>query len=94
MKHLILLKIAVILLGLPVLVIGGIGGLWLFDHPVSPEYDQILYPIIISIYLSCIPYFYALKQIYNLLGYIGLNKVFSTRTIKFLKKCKILCIYN
>ncbi len=42
------------------------------------------YPLLILLYASAIPYFYALYQAFKLLGYIEKNKVFSKVSVRTL----------
>lgn len=87
-KSTLLLKVAVALLGLPVLVVGVIGIPWLLNNPASSNYDQILYPIIVGLYLSIIPFFLALYQGFKLLTYISISQSFSKQSVESLKKVK------
>lgn len=82
------LKIAVILIGVPVLAVCIFGLSWLTNHPVNPDYDHILYPIITGIYASVIPFFIALYQAFKLLGYIDRNQAFSELSVRSLKNIK------
>lgn len=84
----VFLKIAVILIGIPVLALGGFSLYWLAKNPVNPNYAHILYPIIIGIYLSAIPFFTALYQALRLLSYIDKNKAFSDLSVKALRNIK------
>jgi hypothetical protein len=84
----IFLKIAVILIGLPVLALCIFGLPWLANHPANPNYVRLLYPIIIGIYVSVIPFFAALYQALKLLSYIDKNKAFSQVSVKALKNIK------
>ncbi|MDG5472344.1 DUF2975 domain-containing protein [Jeotgalibacillus sp. ET6] len=82
------LKAAVILMGIPVLVLGVIAIPWLANNPVNPDYSHILYPIVIGLYISVIPYFITLFQAFNLLSYIDKNQAFSSLSVKALKNIK------
>ncbi|MDO5457988.1 MAG: DUF2975 domain-containing protein [Atopococcus tabaci] len=73
----IFLKAAVILLGLPVLSMGIRGLFLLVNYPASPDFAPILYPIIIGLYLSMIPYFIALYQSIKLIDSIDKDVSFS-----------------
>jgi hypothetical protein len=86
------LKLAVILIAIPVLTLCIFGVYWLVNHPTNPNYTHILYPIIIGIYLSAIPFFGALYQAFRLLSYIDKNKAFSQVSVKALKKIKYYAI--
>lgn len=82
------LKMAVILIGLSILVLGIIGMPWLINNPVNSEYSPILYPIITGMYLTAIPFFIALYHAIQLLNYIDRTQAFSTLSVKSLKIIK------
>jgi hypothetical protein len=82
------LKTAVILRGIPVLALCIFGLPWLANNPVNPDYAHILYPILIGMYVSVIPFFVALYQAFKLLSYIDKNQSFSELSIKALKNIK------
>ena len=91
----IFLKIAVYLVGTPVLAVC-IVGLSRFD-PNSPYWDlpelaNLQYPLLIGMYLAMIPFFYALYQTLKLLSYIDKNEAFSEYAVKALKNIKYSAI--
>ena len=86
------LKIAVILIGIPILALGIFGLTWLPNNPANPDYANILYPIIIGMYVSAIPFYFALYQAFKLLCYIDKNKAFSQISVKALKNIKYCAI--
>ncbi|WP_068673526.1 DUF2975 domain-containing protein [Oceanobacillus sp. Castelsardo] len=86
------LKIAVFLLGIPVLALGIFGLTWLTNNPANPDYAHILYPIVICIYVTVIPYFIALSQAFKLLSYIDRSQAFSELSVKALKNIKFCAI--
>lgn len=94
MKHgsTLFLKIALFLIGAPVLAVCIYGLTWLPNNPLNPDYTQILYPIIIGMYVSVIPFFVALYQAYKLLSFIDKNLAFSELSVKSLKKIKLCAI--
>ena len=86
------LKIALFLIGIPVLTLSIVGGIWLVNHPANPAYAHMLYPIVIGMYVSSIPFYMALYQAFKLLGYIDRNKAFSelsVKALKVIKKCAL-----
>jgi biotin transporter BioY len=96
----IFLKIAVFLIGTPVLA------LCIFGLPIlakeaaesNSEFTYVLYGILIVMYVSAIPFFIALYQAFKLLSYIDNNKAFSEISVKALKNIKfcaitISCLY-
>lgn len=86
------LKIAVMLIGIPILALCIFGLPWLANNPVNPDYAHILYPILIIMYVSVIPFFIALYQAFRLLSYIDRNKAFSKLSVKSLKNIKYCAI--
>jgi len=74
------LKIAVTLIGIPVLA------LCIFWVPGFVGY--IDFPIIIGVYISALTFFFALYQAIKLLTYIDKNKAFSELSVKALKNIK------
>ncbi|WP_163538420.1 DUF2975 domain-containing protein [Gracilibacillus sp. YIM 98692] len=82
------LKITVFLIGLPVLALSLFGLYFLANNPVNPDYAHILYPILIGMYISVIPFFVALYQAFKLLSYIDKNQAFSKLSVKALKNIK------
>ena len=86
------LKIAVFLIGTPVLALGIFGFPWLPNNPVNPDYAHILYPIVIGMYVSVIPFFVALYQAFKLLSYIDKNQAFSELSVKALKNIKFCAL--
>ncbi|WP_018664193.1 DUF2975 domain-containing protein [Heyndrickxia acidiproducens] len=86
------LKIAVFLIGMPVLAFGIFGVYWLVQHPVNQAYAYILYPILIGIYVSAFPFYIALYKAFRLLSYIDKNRAFSQISVETLKKIKYCAI--
>lgn len=84
----IVLKGAIILLALPVLSGGIMGLVLLMNYPANPDFAPILYPIIIGLYLSAIPYFIALYQSFKLINYIDKDVSFSELSNHSLNKIK------
>lgn len=83
------LKIAIILIGVPVLSLGVFGLTWLPNNPVNPKYAHMIYPIILGMYVSAIPFFIALYQAFKLLNIIDSNQAFSKLSVKCLKNIKL-----
>ncbi|MEK3854197.1 MULTISPECIES: DUF2975 domain-containing protein [Bacillales] len=88
------LKIAVILLGVPILVLcivlvpelGNVAG------ELLPEFAFIKYLVYIVFYGSTIPFYFALYQAFRLLRYIDKNEAFSDLSVIALKKIKYCAI--
>ncbi|WP_026906739.1 DUF2975 domain-containing protein [Paucisalibacillus globulus] len=86
------LKMALIIVGIPVLLLAVVGGIWLGNNPVNPDFDHILYPIIIGTYMSAIPFYMAFYQAFKLLNYIDRNQAFSQISVDALTKIKYSAI--
>ncbi len=88
------LRIAVILMGLPILA------LCIFLVPEIANYAADLYPdiasmkylVLINLYATAIPFYFALYQAFKLLSYIDTNKAFSDLSVKALKTIKYCAI--
>lgn len=87
------LKIAVIFIGIPVLAA------CLFVLPqIANEANEAVkrgsdmafavYAILMVMYVSAVPFYFALYQSFNLLSYIDKNQAFSELSVKALKKIK------
>lgn len=90
----IFLKIAVFLIGTPVIALCMFGLPMLAKEAVesSSEFAYVLYAILIVMYVSAIPFFLALYQAFKLLSYIDKNKAFSEISVKALKNIKYCAI--
>ncbi|PMC35631.1 DUF2975 domain-containing protein [Bacillus sp. UMB0899] len=86
------LKLAVFLMGTPVLGFGIFGFIWLAKNPANPDYAHILYPIVIGVYVAVIPFFIALFQAFKLLSYIDKNQAFSELSVKALRVIKFCAV--
>ncbi len=88
------LKIAVILIGIPVLA------LCIFLIPYIGDYTADLYPniacmkylVLMDLYATAIPFYLALYETFKLLSYIDKNKAFSELSVKALKNIKYCAI--
>lgn len=91
------LKVTVFLMGLPVLALCILGLPAIMKEATDTYPDYWVYPIIIAMYLSAIPFYTALYQAYKLLGYIDRNQAFSKLSVKALKNityCAIaICVF-
>jgi len=83
---------AVFLMGIPVLALCIFGLYMLANNPVNPDYAHILYPALIGMYVSAIPFFIALYQAFKLLSYIDKNQSFSELSVTSLKNIKFCAI--
>lgn len=87
------LKIAVILIGIPVLALC----IFLLPQITSEaseatgrgwDFAYVVYAILIVMYISVIPFYFALYQTFKLLSYIDKNQAFSELSVSALKKIK------
>lgn len=85
------LKVVVILMGVPV------AALCVFGLPSiakgatnTPAY--LLYPFILGMYATAVPFFVALYQTFRLLTYIDGNKAFSSLSVQALKNIKYCAV--
>ena len=96
MKHgsTIFLKIAVFIIGTPVLAlcIFWLPGIAARDAIVHPETAYLQYPFLIGAYITVTPFFVALFQALKLLSYIDQNKAFSELSVRALKCIKYCAI--
>jgi len=91
-RETLFLKVAVFLIGIPILGLCIYGFPWLANNPVNPDYAHMLYPILIGMYAAAIPFYFALYQAFELLSYIDKNKAFSELSVKALKNIKYCAI--
>ncbi|WP_075981581.1 DUF2975 domain-containing protein [Bacillus massilinigeriensis] len=88
------LKIAVILIGIPVLLlciffVPEIGN---FAAELYPEHDYLKYLVFTDLYAAALPFYMALYQAFKLLSYIDKNNAFSQISVKALKNIKFCAI--
>lgn len=88
----IFLKIAVILIGVPVLALCIFGAFRLTNNPINPDYANMIYPILAGVLVSVVPFFAALYQALKLLGHIDKNVAFSELSVKALKNIKYCAV--
>jgi hypothetical protein len=87
-KSTLFLKIAIVVIGIPVLALSLIGVYLLIQNPANPKYAYVLYPIVFGIYSSTIPFYVALFNAFKLLNYIDQGIAFSEQSEKALKHIK------
>ncbi|MFC4401594.1 DUF2975 domain-containing protein [Gracilibacillus xinjiangensis] len=97
----IFLKLGLVSVGLTIL------GLSIFALPklasysvtMYPEYSHLQYPVLFGIYLTTLPFFYAIIQSWQLLNNVSNDRSFSSASIRSLVKIKycallIIAIYT
>ncbi|MEW4219950.1 DUF2975 domain-containing protein [Rossellomorea marisflavi] len=92
------LKVVLFCMGIPVLAACIAGAIQLVRNPANPEYAPLLYPAVVLIYITVIPFIMALVQSFSLLGLIDRQEAFSDRSVMILKKIKryaftVCCMY-
>lgn len=86
------LKLAVFLIGIPIFILCIFVLPWMANEAAGTKIAGGLYPALIGMYLSAIPFYLALYQAFRLLVYIDKNNAFSelsVRALKNIKKCAI-----
>jgi hypothetical protein len=89
-RETLFLKIAVFLIGTPIVALCVLGLPWLaMDVAESDsELAYVVYGILVVMYISAIPFFIALFQAFKLLSFIDKNNAFSELSVKALKNIK------
>lgn len=87
---LLFLKLAIVLMGIPVLAlcIFLVPEIASFVVELYPEYAYLKYLVYIDLYATAIPFYFALYQALKLLNYIGHHNTFSAPSVRALKKIK------
>jgi len=88
-KSTLLLKVAIILIGIPVLVLAVLLWAGVGDTAIQAlTLGYVITGILIGITLSMVPFYTALYQTYKLITYIDRNKAFSSLAVRGLRKIK------
>ena len=89
-RETMILKIAVIMLGIPVAALSVLLLPWIARDAAqsSIRMAYVIYGILILMYISLVPFFAALYQGFRLLGYIDSNKAFSELSLKSIQKIR------
>lgn len=88
------LRLAVIIIGIPVLAlcIFLVPEIANFAAELYPDYAYLKYLVLIDLYATTIPFYFALYQAFRLLSYIDKNKAFSELSVTALKNIKYCAI--
>lgn len=88
------LKIAVILIGIPVLAlcIFVVPEIADFAAELYPDHTYLKYLVLIDLYATAIPFYFALYQAFKLLSYIDKNNAFSELSVRALMNIKYCAI--
>ena len=89
-RETLILKIAVVMLGIPVAALSVLLLPWIAKDASesSIRMAYVIYGILILMYISVVPFFAALYQGFRLLGYIDSNKAFSELSLKSIQKIR------
>lgn len=89
-RETMILKIAVIMLGIPVAALSVLLLPWIARDAAqsSIRMAYVIYGILILMYISVVPFFAALYQGFRLLGYIDSNKAFLELSLKSIQKIR------
>ncbi|MBJ8112858.1 hypothetical protein COF76_22015 [Bacillus wiedmannii] len=84
------LKTAIILIGIPVfaLCIFLIPNIGNYAADLYPDIAYIKYLVLINLYVTVIPFYFALYQAFKLVSYIDKGNAFSKLSVRALKKIK------
>ncbi|WP_408009988.1 DUF2975 domain-containing protein [Pseudalkalibacillus sp. A8] len=88
------LKVVVFLLAIPILAMCIFLLPWIASDVSENnwEFAYLVYPVLICMYASAIPFFIALYQAFRLLSYIDKNKAFSELSVRALRNIKFCAI--
>jgi len=88
------LKIAVILIGIPILAlcIFLVPEIANFAVELYPDSTYLKYLVYIDLYAAAIPFYFALYQAFKLLNFIDKNQAFSDLSVRALKNIKYCAI--
>jgi hypothetical protein len=88
------LKVAVFTIGIITLslCIFALPSLARYTVEMNPEFAYLRYPVLIGLYLTAIPFFFALYQALKLLSYIKTNNAFSQLAVNALNRIKYCAI--
>lgn len=91
-RETLFLKVVVFLLSVPILAICIFLLPMIAKDAADWELAYLLYPILIGMYASTLPFFLALYQAFRLLTFIDKNHAFSDLSVKALRNIKLCAI--
>lgn len=91
-RETLFLKVVVFLLAIPILGVCIFLLPWVAGDVSDWELAYLVYPVLIGMYASAIPYFIALYQAFRLLSYIDKNKAFSELSVRALRNIKFCAV--
>ncbi|WP_243385162.1 DUF2975 domain-containing protein [Bacillus kexueae] len=88
MKHITttFLKLTLFTIGLTILTLSIFWLPWLSENTVNmfPEYSHLQYPVLMGIYVTALPFFFALYQAFKILKYIEEGRAFLELSVQAL----------
>jgi hypothetical protein len=93
-----LLKAAVYVIGVVILILClfALPSFAMHSAEMNPEFAYLQYPVLIGLYVTVVPFYYALYQALKLLSYIENNNAFSelaVNTLGIIKQCaSTICV--
>ncbi|NOU85748.1 DUF2975 domain-containing protein [Paenibacillus sp. LMG 31460] len=93
-RETLFLKVVVFLIGIPILAlcIFLVPEIANFAAELYPDHTYMKYLVLIDLYATAIPFYFALYQAFKLLSYIDKNKAFSELSVQVLKNIKYCAI--
>lgn len=84
----IFLRLVIFLIGALILALYTFCVPWISNQATELFPTALVYPVLIIVYLTGIPFYFALYETLKLLSYIDKNKAFSNLSVKVLKNIK------
>jgi hypothetical protein len=93
-RETLFLKVVVFLIGIPILAlcIFLVPEIANFAAELYPAHTYMKYLVLIDLYATAIPFYFALYQAFKLLSYIDKNKAFSELSVQVLKNIKYCAV--
>lgn len=90
----ILLQLAIGIMGTIVFLLCVFWLPWLARHTAElfPEFAYLRYPVLIFLYVTAVPFYFALFQAFNLLRFIARGDAFSSVAVEALKTIKYCAV--
>ena len=88
------LKVTVCIIGIIIIALSIFWLPWLANSTVEmfPEFSYLQYPVLIGLYVTSLPFLYALYQSFKILNYIEEGNAFSELSVKSLNYIKFCAV--
>jgi hypothetical protein len=63
-----------------------------YTADMYPEYAYLKYPVLIGLYITAVPFYYALYKALVILKYVGCENAFSKQSVESLKHIRICAL--